>query len=74
MIGPGPRSGVAGEAGSLVGLGRLFMAAGAGNQRLYLLPEQDMVIVRQAAGIAQSMRGDASDWSDQTFLSLVLGA
>ncbi|WP_395778434.1 serine hydrolase domain-containing protein [Aquidulcibacter sp.] len=74
MIGPGPRSGVAGEAVSLSGLGKLYMAAGAGNQRLYLLPEQDMVIVRQADGIAQSLRGGAGDWSDQKFLSLILGA
>jgi hypothetical protein len=74
MIGPGPRSGVAGEAVSLSGLGTLYMAAGAGNQRLYLLPDQDMVIVRQADGIAQSLRGGAGDWSDQKFLSLVLGA
>ena len=74
MIGPGPRSGVAGEAVSLAGLGRLYMAAGAGNQRLYLLPDQDMVIVRQADGIRESVRRGAGDWSDQTFLSLVLGA
>lgn len=74
MIGPGPRSGVAGEAVSLSGLGKLYMAAGAGNQRLYLLPDQDLVIVRQADGIRASLRGGAGDWSDQTFLSLVLGA
>lgn len=74
MIGPGPRSGVAGEAVSLSGLGKLSMAAGAGNQRLYLLPDQDMVIVRQADGIRQALRGGAGDWSDQMFLSLVLGA
>lgn len=74
MIGPGPRSGVAGEAVSLSGLGKLYMAAGAGNQRLYLLPDQDMVIVRQADGIRESLSRGAGDWSDQTFLSLVLGA
>jgi hypothetical protein len=49
------------------------MAAGAGNQRLYLLPDQDMVIVRQADGIRSAMRRGAGDWSDQTFLNLVLG-
>jgi CubicO group peptidase (beta-lactamase class C family) len=74
MIGPGPRSGVAGEAVSISGLGRVSMAAGAGNQRLYLLPDQDMVIVRQADGIRETLRGGAGDWSDQRFLSLVLGA
>ncbi|HCP63726.1 MAG TPA: serine hydrolase [Hyphomonadaceae bacterium] len=74
MIGPGPRSGVASEAVSLSGLGKLYMAAGAGNQRLYLLPDQDMVIVRQADGILEGLRRGAGDWSDQTFLSLLLGA
>ncbi len=73
MIGPGPRSGIAGEAVSLSGLGTLYMAAGAGNQRLYLLPDQDMVIVRQADGIRNTLRRGAGDWSDQTFLSLVVG-
>lgn len=74
MIGPGPRSGLVNEAVSLSGLGRFSMAAGAGNQRLYLLPDQDMVIVRQADGIREALRGGTGDWSDQTFLSLVLGA
>ena len=58
---------------SLSGLGTLYMAAGAGNQRLYLLPDQDMVIVRQADGIRNTLRRGAGDWSDQTFLSLVVG-
>jgi hypothetical protein len=50
------------------------MAAGAGNQRLYLFPDQDMVVVRQADGILGALRGDVGDWSDQAFLSLVLGS
>jgi CubicO group peptidase (beta-lactamase class C family) len=74
MIGPGPRSGLVNEAVSLSRLGRLFMAAGAGNQRLYLFPDQDMVVVRQADGILGALRGDVGDWSDQAFLSLVLGS
>ncbi len=42
----------------------LFMAAGAGNQRLYVIPSMDMVIVRQAR---------QGDFDDRTFLQLVLG-
>ena len=41
----------------------LFMAAGAGNQRLYIIPSLDMVIVRQGAFGA---------WSDREFLSKLL--
>ena len=48
------------------------MAAGAGNQRLYLLPERGLVIVRQATGIMRSMRGRGSDWDDAAFLGFFL--
>ncbi len=41
----------------------LFMAAGAGNQRLYILRSLDMVIVRQGA---------FGDWDDREFISLLL--
>ncbi len=44
------------------------MAAGAGNQRLYLIPERDLIVVRQASGIMDALRGRGSDWSDATFL------
>lgn len=43
------------------------MAAGAGNQRLYLIPDRDLVIVRQGNRIAQSMRR-GGDWDDAAFL------
>ena len=43
----------------------LAMAAGAGKQRLYVIPSRDLVIVRQGES-----RGDG--WSDNEFLSLVL--
>lgn len=45
------------------------MAAGAGNQRLYLIPERDLIIVRQATGIARALRGRGEDWSDAEFLA-----
>ncbi len=42
----------------------VFMAAGAGNQRLYVIPSLDLVIVRQAR---------QADFDDRTFLRLLLG-
>jgi len=54
--------------------GPIYMAAGAGNQRLYLLPRRDLVIVRQATGILEALRNPgADDWSDVNFLRAVLG-
>ena len=50
------------------------MAAGAGNQRLYLIPQQELIIVRQASGILQALvrRNRGPEWSDAEFLRLVL--
>jgi len=45
------------------GAGDLFMAAGAGNQRLYIIRSLDMVIVRQ---------GRAGQWDDKDFLGRLL--
>ncbi len=47
------------------------MAAGAGDQRLYLIPSMQMVIARQATfrGILRSPR-----WSDSAFLRLLLAS
>lgn len=44
----------------------LAMAAGAGGQRLYMLPSQDLVIVRQSRALDPNAR-----WSDAQFLTLV---
>jgi hypothetical protein len=49
------------------------MAAGAGDQRLYLIPDRDLVVVRQADGILARLAGGGTDWSDAAFLRLVLG-
>lgn len=43
----------------------LVMAAGAGGQRLYISPEEGLIIVRQARG------DNARNWSDARFLSLI---
>jgi CubicO group peptidase (beta-lactamase class C family) len=72
LIPPGPRSIIDTSATALAGLPQVHMAAGAGDQRLYLIPDRDMVVVRQADGILARLRGGGSDWSDGDFLRLVL--
>ncbi|QGZ95879.1 hypothetical protein DSM104635_02732 [Terricaulis silvestris] len=56
--------------------GRINMAAGAGDQRLYLIPRLDLVVARQASGILRALRGrrDGPSWSDAAFLHTLLGA
>lgn len=56
--------------------GGISMAAGAGNQRLYLVPALDLVIARQASGIFQALvrRQRGPQWSDAEFLRLALGS
>lgn len=55
--------------------GPIRMAAGAGDQRLYLLPQQNLVIARQASGILRAMRGrGGTAWSDAAFLRTILTA
>jgi CubicO group peptidase (beta-lactamase class C family) len=49
----------------------LVMAAGAGDQRLYISRQRGVVIVRQADGILRSLVGDRSGFSDVEFLRRV---
>lgn len=54
----------------------LVEAAGAGDQRMYVIPSKKLVIVRQATlNIAALAMGkvERSGWSDVTFLKLILG-
>jgi hypothetical protein len=52
----------------------LVVAAGAGDQRLYIIPSLGLTIVRQAQlDIAAAMRGEKSNWSDAAFLETLLG-
>lgn len=51
----------------------MVVAAGAGDQRLYVIPSRRLTIVRQAKlGIAALAAGTRSGWSDAHFLSLLL--
>ena len=50
----------------------LVVAAGAGDQRLYIVPAQGLTIVRQAdLDIPAALRGEKSGWSDATFLAVL---
>lgn len=73
LIGPAPRAGVnEATTGGFEGED-VVMAAGAGNQRLYLLRKRKLVVVRQADGILQSLSGRGPDWSDRMLLERLLG-
>lgn len=74
LIGPGRRSGLGQEGASVAARADVRMAAGAGNQRLYLIPEHRAVVVRQASGIGRALRGDDAGWSDADFMTRVLAA
>ncbi|OQW63127.1 MAG: hypothetical protein A4S17_07340 [Proteobacteria bacterium HN_bin10] len=76
LIPPSERmSGVDVDARFAERLGGISMAAGAGDQRLYLIGSLDLVVVRQATGILRSLmrRGRGPRWSDAEFLRLALG-
>lgn len=50
----------------------MVIAAGAGDQRLYVIPSRRLTIVRQAKiDLLALMRGAGSGWSDADFLSLL---
>ncbi len=50
----------------------MVMAAGAGNQRLYVCPSLKLVVVRQAVGIRQAMLGQEIGFSDIELLARLL--
>lgn len=52
----------------------IVMAAGAANQRLYLLRRRGLVVVRQASGILEAMAGRGPVWRDAEFLRALLGS
>ena len=75
LIPPGRMAGV--EIGAAISerYGTIRMAAGAGDQRLYIVPNLDLVVARQADHILRGMfaRGPAR-WSDADFLRTLLGS
>jgi CubicO group peptidase (beta-lactamase class C family) len=74
LIGPSPRAGIDAEAIAGATLGEdVVMAAGAGDQRLYLFRERGLVVVRQADQILRGMiaRRAAVKWSDAEFIRLL---
>ncbi len=76
LIPPGPRQIMAIAPEGYAALGDARMAAGAGDQRLYLLPERDLVVARQAPLTWRDLGGrrDGLPWDDAAFLRLLLGA
>jgi len=50
----------------------LVMAAGAGDQRLYVSRERGIVVVRQTEGALAALAGRDSGWSDLAFLATLL--
>ena len=53
----------------------MVVAAGAGNQRLYVIPSLGVTIVRLAElDLAAALRGDQGKWSDYEFIKLALEA
>jgi CubicO group peptidase (beta-lactamase class C family) len=72
LISPSPRSGIDGDAIGEAALGEdVVMAAGAGDQRLYLLRKRGTVIVRQANEILKAMTQSGLKWRDDEFLRLL---
>jgi len=74
LVAPGRNAGVEIDPSLSERFGEISMAAGAGNQRLYLIPQQELIVVRQASGILQALmrRNRGPSWSDAEFLRLVL--
>jgi len=72
LIGPSPRAGVnADTIGADAMKEDIVMAAGAGDQRLYLIRKRNLVVVRQANEILRAMTPRAVKWSDGDFLKLL---
>jgi CubicO group peptidase (beta-lactamase class C family) len=65
-----PADGIAGSSGQIAPNvpANMVMAAGTGHQRMYLLPTQRMIVIRLAP-----LSTDSDEWSDDDFLSRVLG-
>jgi CubicO group peptidase (beta-lactamase class C family) len=73
LLGPGRAAGIDGDAiGAAAANEDIVMAAGAGDQRLYLLRKRGLVVARQANQIARAMLPGSIKWRDDEFLKLLL--
>lgn len=73
MKGPGLRAGIETSGAGVAPIEDVRMAAGAGDQRLYLIPARQMIIVRQTNAVLDALRGRGLDYSDVEFLRRALG-
>lgn len=74
LIPPGRMAGVSFDAAMSERYGIIRMAAGAGDQRLYIAPDLALVVARQADQILRGMFARGPDrWSDGEFLTTLLG-
>ncbi len=74
-LGMGKAMGQIAQLGSVSSLPEdIWMAAGAGDQRLYLIPSRQLVIVRQADRILQRVLDVNAGYSDRDFLVTALQA
>ncbi len=71
LIPPSDNAGVDGAVGDAIVAEDVVMAAGAGDQRLYLIQARGLVVARQADRILRRRRGP--DWRDEEFLTTLLG-
>jgi len=76
LVAPGRNAGIEVDTALSDRYGGISMAAGAGNQRLYLVPALDLIVVRQATGIMQALmrRNRGPEWSDADFLRALLSS
>lgn len=75
LIGPGRAAGIDGDAIGAAAQGEdIVMAAGAGDQRLYLMRKRGLVVARQANEIVRAMLPRSTKWRDDEFLKLLLSA
>ena len=72
LLPPGPNAGLSEASSETLHDEGVVMAAGAGHQRLYLMRRRGLVVVRQASGILEALRGGGPTWSDQAFLGALL--
>jgi CubicO group peptidase (beta-lactamase class C family) len=77
LKGPGQNDQIEREAAAIAAIDDIRMAAGAGNQRLYVLPRQDLIVVRQARlnlrALRRGRRRQQAEWSDLAFLRALYG-